>query len=50
MRSTARIEEEFGGRVKEESKGALWQRSAGGSMPIGIRVVHRGSNSFVPNL
>jgi len=26
MRSTARIEEEFSGRVKEESKEALWQR------------------------
>jgi len=25
-RSTARIEEEFGKRVKEESRGALWQR------------------------
>ena len=50
MKSAARVEEESSGRVKEESKGALWQRNARGSTSIGIRMVHRGSNSFVPNL
>jgi len=47
MRDIARIKEEFSGRVKEESKGALWQRSARESMPIRIRIVHKRSDSNV---
>jgi len=50
MRSAARMEEELNGRVKEESRGALWKGSTGKSMPIKIRVVHRRSNSFISNL
>jgi len=45
MRSTARIEKEFSGRVEEESKGTLWQKNAKESTPTRVRVVYRGSNS-----
>jgi len=44
-RSTARIEEELNGRAKGESGGALWQRSARGSIVARIGVVHLGDNS-----
>jgi len=44
------MEEELSRRAEKKSRGVLWQRSAGESMPIGIRVVHRGSDSFIPNL
>ena len=47
MRDIARIEEKFSGRVKEESRGALWQRSARESIPIRIRMVHKRSDSDV---
>jgi len=47
MRGTARVEEEFSSRVEEESRGALQQGSARRSMPTGIRVVHRESNSDI---
>jgi len=47
MRSTARMKEEFGERIKEKSRGTLWQRSARGNTPTGVRVVYRGSNSDV---
>jgi len=50
MRSTARMEKEFSSRVKEASKGALWQRCARKSMPTRTRVVHRGSSSLISNL
>ena len=49
-RSTARMEKEFSGRVKEASKGALWQRCTRRSMPTRTRVVHRGSSSLIFNL
>jgi len=47
IESIARMKEEFGRRIEEESRGTLWQRSARGSMPTRVRVVHRGSNSNV---
>jgi len=47
MRSTARIEEEFGRRIEKESRGTSWQRSARESTPTGVRMVHGGSNSDV---
>ena len=46
-RSTARIKEEFSGRIGEKSRGTLWQRSTRRSMPTGVRMVYRGSNSNV---
>ena len=46
-RSAARMEEEFNGRIEEESGRTLWQRSARGSMPTGVRIVHRGGNSDI---
>jgi len=50
MRSTARIEKEFSGRVKEESKEALWQRCTWGSMFTRIRLVYKRSSSIIPNM
>jgi len=49
-RSAARIEEKFGGGIEKESRGTLWKESTGRGMPIRIRMVHKGSDSFVPNL
>ena len=45
MRSTARMEKELDGRAQKESRRALWQRSAGGSMVTRIGVVHPRNNS-----
>jgi len=47
IRSTARVEKKFGRRVKEESRGVLWQRGTRGSMSIRIRIVHERSDSDV---
>ena len=47
MRGTARVEKEFGSRVKKEGGGTLWQRSTRESMPTGVRVVYRGSDSDI---
>jgi len=44
-RSAARMEEELNGGAKEESRGALWERSARGSTVTRIRVVYPGNNS-----
>ena len=46
-RGVARVEKEFGGRVKEENKRTLWQRSTRENTPTRVRVVHGGSNSDV---
>jgi len=47
MRSTARVEKEFGRRVKEKNRGVLWQRGTRGSTSIRIRMVHESSDSDV---
>jgi len=47
MRGAARVEEEFSSIVEEKSRGALQQGSARRSMPTGVRVVYRGSNSDI---
>jgi len=47
MRSAARMEEELSRRAKEESRGALWQRSAEGSSVTRIGVVYPRNNSDV---
>jgi len=44
-KSTPRMEGELDRGAKEESRGALWQRSAEGSIVTRIRVVHPGNNS-----
>jgi len=44
------VEKEFGSRVEKENREILWQRSARESMPIKIRMVYKGSSSFVPNI
>jgi len=41
------MEEQFSGRVKKESKEALWQGGARRSMPTGVRMVYKRSNSDV---
>jgi len=45
MRSIARIEKKLNGRAQKESRGALWQRSAGGSTVTRIGMVHPRNNS-----
>ena len=48
MRSTARrVEEEFGGKIEKESRGALRQKNATRSKAIRVRMVHKGSNSNI---
>jgi len=48
MRSAVkRVEEEFSGRVKKESRGALWQGGARRSMPTEVRIVHKRSHSDI---
>jgi len=48
MRSTVRrVEEEFGGRIEEKSRGALWQKGTTRSKAIRVRMVHKGSNSNI---
>jgi len=47
MRSTARMEEEFSGRIEKENRETLWQRSARESIPTRVRVVYGGSNSDI---
>jgi len=44
------MEEKFRGRVKEESRGALWQRYTRGSTPIRIRLVHGRGSSTIPSV
>ena len=44
-KSTGRMEEKLNGEAKEESRGALWERSARGSTVTRIRVVYPGNNS-----
>jgi len=46
-RSTARMEEEFNKRVKEESRGALWKRRPRRGMTIRIGIVHKGNDSDI---
>ena len=46
-RSAVRVEKKFSGRGKKESREALWQRGARGSMPTGTRIVHREGNSDI---
>jgi len=46
MKSIARVEE-LDGRIKEKSKGALWQRSTRRSMSTGVGMVHKRSNSDI---
>ena len=50
MRSTARMEKELSGRVKEESRKALQQRCTRGSMPIRIRLVYERGSSIIPSV
>jgi len=48
MRDTARrVEEEFSGRIEEESRGALQQKGATRSKAIRFGIVHRESNSNI---
>ena len=44
-KSAPRMEGELDRGAKEESRGALWQRSARGSTVTRIRVVHPRNNS-----
>jgi len=47
MRSAARMEKEFSGRIEEENRGTLWQMSARESTSTGTGVVYGGSNSNI---
>jgi len=48
MRSaTKNMENKFGGRIEEESRGALWQRDTRESIPTRVRMVHEGSDSNI---
>jgi len=48
MRSIARrMEKEFSGRVKKESRGALWQEGAKRNTLTGVRMVYERSDSDV---
>jgi len=41
------VEEEFGSRIKEESRGILWQRGARESTPTRVRMVHKRGDSDI---
>jgi len=47
MRSAARMEEEFNRRVKEEGRGALWERRPRRGAIIRIGIVHKGNDSDI---
>ena len=46
-RSATRVEEELSSRIKEESRGALQQGDTRRSMPTGVRIVYKRSNSDI---
>jgi len=50
MRSAARVEEKLSGRVKKESRGALWKRHSRRGAIIGSRMVYKRGSGFVPSL